>query len=97
MTTKNILMAVGWTFLFAFIITGSLEYPTLKRAGLWQPVKAFGITVGNWSLHKSHILFWRRRNKVDPKTKKTMYILWGLEIFFFVSALGFFLLSSFWP
>ncbi|MCA9007337.1 MAG: hypothetical protein KDA70_18850 [Planctomycetaceae bacterium] len=41
----------------------------LKREGLWKPVKAFGVTVSNWSYHESIQNFRKQSQLIDPEIR----------------------------
>lgn len=96
METKGIFYISAWVFFFAGTLVASFNYYTMKRAGLWYSVKTFGIDT-NWGAFKSHISFWKNRDRIDLKTKKTIYFQWILWTLFLALALIALFLGVFWP
>ncbi|WP_417390428.1 hypothetical protein [Gimesia sp.] len=95
METKELFYQLGATFSLLAVLTFNYSAFTMKRAGLWDSVKAFGIEVPNWSLHKSWRSFWSDQYLVKPQVKDRLYFQWKLGFMFILLGLISFLLSAF--
>ncbi|WP_299461166.1 hypothetical protein [uncultured Gimesia sp.] len=73
METSEQIESIAILFLVMANMLFLLLYLPLKQADLWEPTKAFGVTVPNWSYHKSIRAFWQKRQQVDPQIRKTIY------------------------
>ncbi|MCA9007338.1 MAG: hypothetical protein KDA70_18855 [Planctomycetaceae bacterium] len=70
-----------------------LLYQPLKQADLWEPTKALGITIPNWSYQNSIRAFWQKRHQIDPQIRKTIYCYLFCAIGCFVLSLILFAVS----
>lgn len=94
METKDLFYLLGAIFCLAGILALNISVFIMKRAGLWNSVKAFGVDVPNWSFHESLHSFWKNRNLIDSKVQHRLYFQWKLGFMFLVLGLMSFLLSA---
>jgi len=95
METKELFYQLGATFILLGVIILNISGFTMKRAGLWHSVKAFGVEVPNWSFDKSMRLFLSNKILIDPKLKHRLYFQWKLGFMFIVLGFVSFLVSEF--